>query len=49
MRDHQSLKHIDENTLRLIKHFAELQDITVCVEVFEEDAFLESLDILLNL
>ncbi len=49
MRDHQSLKHIDKNTLRFIKHFAELQDITVCVEVVEEEAFLESLDILLGL
>ncbi|WP_164885319.1 cobamide remodeling phosphodiesterase CbiR [Geovibrio thiophilus] len=49
MRDHQSLKYIDKNTLRLIKNFAELQELTVCVEVFEENAFLESLDILLSL
>ncbi|GAB1534497.1 hypothetical protein ADMFC3_01280 [Geovibrio sp. ADMFC3] len=49
VRDHQSLVHADKGVLKTIKNFAEMQKITICVEVFEEKGFLESLDILLSL
>jgi sugar phosphate isomerase/epimerase len=49
VRDHQSLVHTDKGVLKTIKNFAEMQKITICVEVFEEKGFLESLDILLSL
>jgi len=49
VRDHQSLAHTDKGVLKTIKNFAEMQKITICIEVFEEKGFLESLDILLSL
>ena len=49
VRDHQSLVHTDKGVLKTIKNFAEMQKITICIEVFEEKGFLESLDILLSL
>ncbi len=49
VRDHQSLVHTDKGVLKTIMTFSEAHQVTVCIEVFEEKGFLESLDILLSL
>ncbi|WP_027390366.1 cobamide remodeling phosphodiesterase CbiR [Chrysiogenes arsenatis] len=45
-RDHRSLKFVDIGVLRMVKQFAVEQDVTICLEIFQEDALHESIQIM---
>lgn len=45
-RDHRSLKWVDTALLRMVKQFAVERDVTICLEIFQEEALRESIDVL---
>ena len=47
-KDHKSIKYLDKHLLDFIVHFSILKQITLCLEVFNENDFIESLNIIKN-
>lgn len=45
-RDHRSLTWVDRGLLRMVKQFAVERDITICLEIFQEEALRESIALL---
>ncbi|AJF05500.1 cobamide remodeling phosphodiesterase CbiR [Geoalkalibacter subterraneus] len=48
-RDHRSLKWIDPGLLRTVKQFALERELTICLEIFQEEALRESIGLLRDL
>jgi sugar phosphate isomerase/epimerase len=48
-RDHRSLRWADPGLLRGVKQFALERELTLCLEIFQEEALRESIDLLRDL
>jgi hypothetical protein len=48
-RDHCSLKWVDPGLLRTVKQFALERELTICLEIFQEEALRESIGLLRDL
>jgi sugar phosphate isomerase/epimerase len=45
-RDHRSLAWVDRGLLGAVKEFASERDLTICLEIFQEEALRESINLL---
>ena len=48
-RDHRSLKWVDPGLLRAVKQFALERELTICLEIFQEEELRESINLLRDL
>ena len=48
-RDHRSLTWVDRGLLRAVKEFAVARELTICLEIFQEESLRESINLLREL